>query len=55
MNLFIQELRKIWRPSILAALTVLGAVYYYIRPEFYMEHFSSGPQEQVQFDLAWTG
>lgn len=52
MNLFLQELRKIWRPGILAALAVLGAVYYYIRPAFYIENFNNGPQAQAEFDLA---
>ena len=52
MNLFLQELRKIWRPGILAALVALGAVYYYIRPAFYIEYFSNGPQERVDFELA---
>ena len=52
MNLFLQELRKIWRPGILAALVVLGAVYYYIRPAFYIEYFSNGLQARVDFELA---
>lgn len=52
MNLFWQELRKIWRPGILAALAVLGAVYYYIRPAFYIEYFINGPQSQAGFHLA---
>ena len=52
MNLFLQELRKIWRPGILAALVVLGAVYYYIRPAFYIEYFNNGPQDRVDFNLA---
>lgn len=54
MNLFLQELRKIWRPGILAALVVLGAVYYYIRPAFYIEYFNNGSQEQTDFDLAFS-
>lgn len=52
MNLFWQELRKIWRPGILAALVALGAVYYYIRPAFYIEYFCNGPQDRVEFQLA---
>lgn len=52
MNLFLQELRKIWRPGVLAALVALGAVYYYIRPAFYIEYFSNGLQAQVDFELA---
>lgn len=52
MNLFMQELRKIWRPGILAALVALGAVYYYIRPAFYIEYFNSGSQDETDFALA---
>jgi len=52
MTLFLWELRKIWRPGILAALVVLGAVYYHIRPDFYIDYFSDGPQSQADFDLA---
>ncbi|MCI8813154.1 MAG: hypothetical protein HFG12_07955 [Oscillibacter sp.] len=52
MNLFLQELRKIWRPGVLAALVALGAVYYYIRPAFYIEYFNNGSQEQADFTLA---
>ena len=54
MSLFLQELRKIWRLGILAALVVLGAVYYYIRPAFYIEYFNNGSQEQTDFDLAFS-
>lgn len=54
MSVFLQELRKIWRPGILAALVVLGAVYYYIRPAFYIEYFNNGSQEQTDFDLAFS-
>lgn len=52
MNLFLQELRKIWRPGILAALAILGAVYYYIRPAFYIENFNNGSQDETDFALA---
>lgn len=52
MNLFMQELRKIWRPGILAALVALGAVYYYIRPAFYIENFNNGSQDETDFALA---
>ena len=52
MNLFLQELRKIWQPGVLAALVALGAVYYYIRPAFYIEYFNNGSQEQADFTLA---
>ena len=46
------ELRKIWRPGILAAILLLGAVYYWMFPEFYIEYFCNGPAAQAQFQLA---
>lgn len=52
MNLFLQELRKIWRPGLLAALAALGAVYFYIRPAFYIENFNNGSQDETDFVLA---
>ena len=52
MELLKWELRKIWRPGILAAILVLGAVYYWMFPQFYIEHFTNGPQSQAQFALA---
>ena len=29
-----------------------GAVYYWMFPQFYIEHFTNGPQSQAQFALA---
>lgn len=57
MELLKWELRKIWRPGILAAILLLGAVYYWMFPQFYIEHFCNGPQSEAQFDLAsdWGG
>lgn len=52
MNLFLQELRKIWRPGILAALVILGAVFYHIRPGFYIQNFSNGYQDEADLELA---
>lgn len=52
MNLFLWELRKIWRPGILAALVLLGVVYYWMFPEFYIEYFCNGPNAQANFQLA---
>ena len=46
------ELRKIWRPSILGAILLLGAVYYWLFPQFYIEHFCNGPQAEARFELA---
>ena len=52
MALLKWELQKIWRPGVLAAILLLGAVYYWMFPQFYIEHFNNGPGEQAQFDLA---
>ncbi len=34
MRLLIQELKKIWNPGVLAALVLLGGMYYYMFPSF---------------------
>ena len=52
MALLRWELRKIWRPGILAAILLLGAVYYWMFPQFYIEYFCNGPSGEAQFDLA---
>ena len=52
MELLKWELRKIWRPGILAAILLLGAVYYWMFPQFYIEYFCNGPNAEAQFDLA---
>lgn len=52
MTLFKWELRKIWRPGILAAILLLGVVYYWMFPEFYIEYFCNGPAAQAEFQLA---
>lgn len=52
MTLFKWELRKIWRPGILAAILLLGVVYYWMFPEFYIEYFCNGPDAEAQFQLA---
>ena len=52
MELWKWELRKIWRPGILAAILLLGAVYYWMFPQFYIEYFCNGPSGEAQFDLA---
>ena len=49
MRLLAWELRKIWRPGILVAILLLGAVYYWMFPEFYIEYFCNGPASQAQF------
>lgn len=52
MSLLGWELRKIWRPGILAAILLLGAVYYWMFPEFYIEYFCNGPVAEANFQLA---
>ena len=52
MTLLGWELRKIWRPAILAALLLLGAVYYWLFPKFYMDYFSNGSDIEAQYALA---
>ena len=52
MALLRWELRKIWRPGILAAILLLGAVYYWMFPQFYIEYFCNGPNAEAQFTLA---
>lgn len=52
MTLFQWELRKICRPGILAAILLLGVVYYWMFPEFYIEYFCNGPAAQANFQLA---
>lgn len=52
MSLFWQELKKIWRPRILAGIVLLGLIYYYMFPSFYIEHFSNGPSAQEEFNLS---
>lgn len=52
MSLFWQEIKKIWRPSVLAGILLLGLIYYYMFPSFYIEYYSNGPSAQVEFDLS---
>ena len=52
MSLFWQEIKKIWRPGLLAGIILLGLVYYYMFPSFYIEHFSNGPSAKEEFDLS---
>lgn len=52
MSLFWQEIKKIWRPGLMTGIILLGLVYYYMFPSFYIEHFSNGPSAQVEFDLS---
>lgn len=52
MTMFRWELKKIWRPGILAALLLLGSLYYYMWPSFYIRYFANGPYSAAQQDLA---
>lgn len=51
MRLFQQELKKIWQPWILAAIFLLGLLYYYMFPQFYIKNFSNGIFSEAEFDL----
>ena len=52
MSLFWQELKKIWRPGVLAGIVLLGLIYYYMFPSFYIEYFSNGPAARAEFELS---
>ena len=52
MSLFWQEIRKILCPGVLAGIFLLGSIYYYMFPSFYIEHFSNGPSAQAEFELS---
>ena len=56
MSLFWQELGKIWRPGVVAGTVLLGLIYYYMFPGFYIEYFSNGPSAREEYDLSleWT-
>lgn len=53
MRLFRQEVFKIVNPLILAVLTVLGVVYFFLFPSFQIEYFSNGENAKATFNLAW--
>lgn len=52
MSLFWQEIKKIWRPGLLMGIVLLGLIYYYMFPSFYIEHFSNGSSAKEEFDLS---
>lgn len=53
MRLFWEEMKKIWRPGILAAIVLIGAMFYWVRPEFYMEYFNrSNGSAAAYYELA---
>ena len=45
------ELKKIWRPGLLAAIALVGLVFWQIRTEFYIEHMSEG--WAVELSAGW--
>lgn len=52
MEIWKWELRKIANPGILAAIVLLGIVYYYMFPSFYIQYFRNGPNEEAEFALS---
>lgn len=52
MSLFRWELKKIWNPGILLALALLGVLYYWLFPYFYIQYFCNGPDAEAQYALA---
>ena len=47
------ELRKIWRPALLAAIALIGLVFWQIRTEFYIEHLGSGWEDEIGLTNRW--
>lgn len=46
------ELRKIVNPGIVAAILLLGIVYYFLFPEFYIQYFCNGANAEAEFALS---
>ena len=47
------ELRKIWRPALLAAIALIGLVFWQIRTGFYIEHLGSGWEDEIGLTNRW--
>lgn len=47
------ELRKIWRPALLAAIALIGLVFWQIRTEFYIEHLGSSWEDEIELANRW--
>ncbi len=47
-----EEMKKIWRPGMLAVLVLLGFVYYTMFLEFHIHYFPNGPQNAGEFMVA---
>ena len=52
MEIWKWELRKIANLGVLAAIVLLGIVYYYMFPSFYIQYFRNGPNEEAEFALS---
>ena len=52
MELFLYELKKIWHPAILVAIALLGVIYYFLFPEFYVQYFNNGDSAQASFSIS---
>lgn len=52
MELLLQELKKIWHPVILAVIVLLGVIYYFLFPEFYIQYFNNGDSAEASFSLS---
>lgn len=52
MEIWKWELRRIANPGILAAIALLGIVYYYMFPSFYIQYFQNGPNAEAEFSLS---
>ena len=47
------ELRKIWRPALLAAIALIGLVFWQIRTGFYIEHLGSSWEDEIGLANRW--
>jgi hypothetical protein len=56
MRIVLHEMKKIWRPSILLALVVLGVLFGYVFLSFDIKYFPNGHPSTEYFELArsWT-
>lgn len=55
MEIWKWELRKIANPGILAAIVLLGIVYYYMFPSFYIQYFRNGQTRRRSLRCLWSG
>ena len=47
------ELKKLWRPGLLAAIALVGLVFWQIRTQFYIEHLGSGWEDEIGLANRW--